>query len=842
MLISQGGLHAQTLQLDSLSAKKDTLSFSGSDTIRLSASSIDVAIVYSSEDSTIFDLKNQKVYLFGKAKVKYGEMTLEAARMVIDMKTKQLFATGITDSAGYFVDRPHFDDGDLPVDADTMIYNFNTKRGRTYGVRLVEGDGYILCNKVFRDDDKNIYSDRGRYTTCDLDHPHFYLEVRKLKIIPDDKIVFGPANLVIEDVPTPLVLPFGMFPTKKGQKSGIIQPDPGFSSTYGPYVRNMGYYFAISEKFDQVVRADVYFRGSWALHTDSRYAQRYRYRGNFSLSYSNLLPAGLEREDPGFKAGIAKTAQILWSHQQDAKARPNTNFSANVNIQRGKYSQLNSVNPTQIVASNFNSSVTYSKVLYNGKVNITTGLTHSQDVRTGDFDLSLPTLTVGVARITPFVRKVQVGRPKWFENISFSYTLDAENRIHTKDSLFFEGKAFDKFQNGITHTIPITFGSFKVFRNFISITPTISYKEYWYNKTMTKVWNSKKQKLDTIINHGFTRGAEYSGGVNATTQIFGTYRFNSKKVNALRHVMTPSIGINYKPDFSEKRFGYYYDVQSDSIGKISRLSIFEGGIKGGPSKVQVGSLNFGLNNNLQAKVLKKTDTSAKYENVNIIENLSINGNYNFLGDSFQLSNISVSGFTRLFKIAQLNASANLDPYHTEGNRRINKLEFGKSGRVGTWRSALLSLAGDVSSDMFKPKDSPPPSDVTNDLAKHAELVDLKQNPDNYNDFNRDWSLGVNTSIQYARNNYRTTWTPTLSFHGDLNVTENWKVGYNSGYDFNNKKIAYTQFNITRNLHCWVLDFQWIPDGIRKSFQFSIHVNSAKLAALKVSKKRNWYDQ
>jgi len=833
------------------------------DTFIVAKDAIDAIIEYTADDSIIIDNKTRRAYLYGNANVIYDGLNLKAALIIVDFNKRELYARGVLDSLGKYQGRPSFNDGDRETEADTMVYNFDTKRGRTYGIAMKEGEGYVLCNKVFRDNDKSIYSDLGKYTTCNLPHPHFYLEAHNLKIIPDKKIIFGPSNLKIEDVPTPLFLPFGMFPTKKGQKSGLIPFEYGLSGRYGAYLRNVGWYFGISDHFDQTINGDIYFRGSWRLASNTRYASRYHYAGSVGLEYSKFLNG--EREDPNFKTNNTKSFSVRWSHSQDPKARPGTSFTASVNVQKNNAAQLNSLDPTQIVSNQFNSSIAFSKTLMKNKANFSSNITHSQNTQTKAFSMSLPTVNFSLQRITPFSKPNKFGKYKWYKDLGVSYQVVAENRIDTKDSIFFSGspiaeiapgfvsmftklpqvnlRAADQFKQGIVHTLPITLGSYKLIKNHFSLTPTVAYSEYWYFKTITKSYDSARNKFDTTYHNGFSRASDYSAAINLGTQVFGTFQFGRGKVSAIRHTITPNFGFSYRPDFSDEKYGVYKSLRTDSantLDKYQKYSIYEQGIKGGPGGGPSGLMNFSIGNNLQAKVLKRTDTSAKYENVTWIENFSLSGNYNFLKDTFQLSNINASAFTTLFKQVRINGNANLNPYTKSWNRPVNKLEWQNSRRIGTWTNASVQVSTRFDAAMFKRKKKD-----TTGLVKSEqdalELDDMKRDPYGYVSFDIPWSFNVNYAMNYSRLNYRTQYLHNFSFGGDFSITPKWKIGCNSGYDFLNKKIAYTQFSVSRSLHCWAMSFNWIPDGIRKSFTFSLHANSSMLQDLKVNKRRYWFD-
>jgi hypothetical protein len=837
----------------------DTVLNSQLDTFIISKDGIDEIIEYKSDDSIYFDLANKKAYLYGNAVVVYGELNLKSELIVIDFDKRELYAKGRVDSLGKYVGRPVFKDDERETEADTMIYNFDSKRGRTYGISMKENDGYIYCNKVFRDKDKSIYSDEGRYTTCNnILHPHFYLKTSNLKIIPQKKIIFGPSYLVIEGIPTPLALPFGMMPTNTERKSGLIPFEYGMSGNYGPFLRNVGFHWAISDKFDQSFSGDVYFRGSWRIASNSRYAKRYKFNGNLNIEFSKYLNG--EREDPDFKTNVTNAARFMWQHYQDPKARPGSTFNAKVDIQKNRASQLNSFNPSAIISNEFTSSISYSKFLIPNKLELRTSATHRQNTQTRDFSLSLPSIALNMQRITPFSKPDKFGKYKWYKNVGISYIFDMENRIDTKDSIFFSGKPLegfipgfsinsplilkpsDNFKQGIIHSIPITLGSYKFLKNYFTLNPNVNYREYWYFETIDKVWNPDLKKVDTIYNQGFSRASDYSASFSINTNVFATLQLQGKKIQAIRHTLTPIIGYSYRPDYGQEKFGYYKDFQYDSAGNTRKYSIYEQGIKRGPQNGKSGLITFALNNILQAKVLKKTDSTAKYVNASWIENISINGSYNTLADSQKLSNISVSGFTKLFNQVSLNANANLNPYAKNGEVYGKKYQFLTDRRIGTWTNATVQLTTSINADMFRKKKSLDTTGLINSQEDVNNYNDMLYNPAGYVNFDMPWSLNVNYSLTYSRLNYVTRYNQTFSIGGDFNVSPKWKVGASSGYDFFEKKIAYTQFDISRLLHCWALNFSWIPDGVRKSFIFSLKVNSSILQSLKVDKKRYWFDQ
>lgn len=806
--------------------------------MRISKDALEVAVIYQAKDSVILDLRHKRVYLYGSAKVDYGEMALAAAYIEINFENKELRAKGKVDSAGHYVDLPVFKDDEREVGADTMHYNFATKRGRMQGVKMQEGEGYILCNRVFRDSTGVIFTDIGKYTTCELDHPHFYLNARKLKIIPNNKIVFGPANLVVEDVPLPAYLPFGLFPTKKGQTSGIIIPQYGLSASRGYNLTNGGYYFHLSDYVDQALTGDFYFRGSWGVHSNTRYAKRYKYNGSLNLGYAYNIFG--ERGLQDFR--ISPDYKIRWVHSQDAKAKPGTGFSADVDIVSNQYNLNNSFDANQIVASQYRSSVSYSKMMSGGKYNLRIGMNHSQNTQTREFNMDLPNINFDVARFTPFKRKNAVGKPRWYETIGLSYNTNFANRLNTYDSLLTSPDVIQDFRNGISHSIPIS-TSIKFFKNYFTFNPSFNYNEYWYFKTIRKEFNSLENKVDIQDVNGFARASSFSANAGINTRIFGTFKFRKNpKIEAIRHVITPTLNFSYSPDFSGNFFNYYRDVQLDSLGRMGRYSIFEQGIKGGPGMGKQGMIGLSIINNLEMKKVVKTDTSSDFKYVKIIESFDINGNYNFLADSFNFSNLRFNARTTLFKKLSIQLNADLDLYARENNRKINKLQIAKNGNPGHWNSANFITSFALNPEAFKngrPVYTPPPGTILTD----QEWRNIAMYPYNYIDFNVPWNININYSLRYSENyGYKKSVSNIFNFSGDLSLTENWKISVTSGYDVTKKEISYTSVDFVRDLHCWQFTFNWIPLGERKSFFFTLRAKSSLLQDLKLNKRGFWFDR
>ena len=817
------------------------VSAEGSTGMKVSSDAIETRITYKAKDSILFDVRHRKVYLFGEARVDYGDLSLGAAYMEIDFDRKELLAKGRIDSVGKYTDLPVFKDASREIGADTMTYNFSSKKGRMVGLKLQEGEGFVLCNRVFRDATGEIYTDIGKYTTCNHDHPHFYLNARKLKIIPEKKIIFGPANIVVEDVPLPLFLPFGFFPTKKGQTSGLIFPQYGYSALRGINLTNGGYYFHINDYIDQAITGDFFFRGSWGLRTATRYAKRYKYNGAVNLGYAYNIFG--DRDDPNFR--VSPDFKIRWMHTQDPKAKPGTGFNADVDIMSASYNLNNSFNANQIVSSQFRSTISYSKSMSIARIpsNLRMGMNHSQNTQTREFNVDLPNVNFDMNRfaiIPTLLKRKKVGAPKWYETISMSYSGNFSNRINTFDTLLNNPSILRDFNNGMMHTIPV-FASFKFYKNYFTFNPSLNFTEYTYFKTIRKDWDPINNAIQEREVNGFSRTGVFSAAAEVNTRIFGTFKFRrSPTIEALRHVVTPSLTFRYSPDYSSDRFGNYRDIQINSAGEMGRYSIFERGIKGGPGRGQQGTLGYSIINNFELKKVVKTDSSSDFKYIKLIENLDINGNYNFLADSFQLSNLRYNIRTTLFDKVSIQMSGEMDPYVRGADRRVNRLQVLENGKLGTFTDFNFATSYAFNPETFKNgrgRAPQPPGSMLTD----QEWRNIQMYPHQYLDFNVPWSLNMNYSFRYSASFREPMVSNLLNFSGDISLTENWKIAFNSGIDLSTQQISFTSFDFVRDLHCWQFNFNWIPFGTRKSFFFVLRAKSSLLQDLKINKNGFWFD-
>lgn len=829
--------NASSQQLDSTFARistdtigrivtTDTLN---ADSLELSTNSdFKSKVEYSADDSLYFDVENQVVFLYGNAQVKYEDMTLKANYMEVNLQNKILYSTFTKDSSGDKTGVPQFEQADDKFSADEIRYNFNTKKGKIKGVYTQQGEGYIHGETVKKIEDYEFIRN-GLYTTCDLPHPHYGIAAGKLKVINNSKIITGPAYLVVADVPTPLAIPFGFFPNRKGRSSGIIFPTYGESNELGFYLKNGGYYFGLGDIVDFAATGDIYSKGSWGTQLFSRYANRYHYNGNLSLSYSRIKNG--ESELPDFN--FSKEFFIRWSHAQDAKARPNSVFSANVNAGSSQYYRVQVSSPNNYITNTYQSSIAYSKSWPGKPYNFSASMSHNQNTLTRDISISLPQATFSVARFYPFKRKIEAGEQKWYEKIGVSYQTNLQNQIQTKDSLLFTSDSKNKFRNGIQHTIPLS-TNIKLLK-FFTLTPSFNYSEKWYLKTIEKKYNTDENVVEIDTINGFKAARDFSASASLNTRIYGMVSFKNSKIIALRHVLSPTVSFSYRPDFSAESWKYYRSVQTDSIGTQSKYSIFETGIFGGPASGKLGLINFGVDNNLEMKVRKTTDSSETFKKIKIFESLSINSSYNIAADSLRWSTIGINARTTLFEKVNVNLSSSFDPYISDSlGRRLNRSEWKENKRIARIVSASLSVGFNLN-HLAKNKTTSKGSD--------ADQKNVLGNPSQYVDLDVPYNLYVNYSLTYSRSTPSTSVTSQIvNFNGDVSLTPKWKIIFSSGYDFKQKEVSYTSLGFYRDLHCWEMRLNWVPLGSFPYYNFQINVKSSILQDLKWVKKNDPYDQ
>ena len=794
-------------------------------------------------DSIDFDMINRKGYLYGNGVVEYGDITLKADYIEIDFAKSEVFAKGVPDSTGKFVGTPIFSQGGEEYEAEEMRYNFQTKKGLIYGVITQDGEGYLHGDKIKKLGDGTMNASSGSFTTCSLKHPHYEFRFKKAKVIPGEKVVTGPAYFVVADVPTPLFIPFGIFPSQKKHHSGLIFPGFGESASRGYFLENIGYYWVISDKVDFQVTGDAYTLGSWAVDPVLRYKSRYKHRGNLALGYGRNV-TGIEATS---SYSDVQDFKVLWTHQQDPKANPNSNFSANVNIYSNSYNKYNPTSTNNYLSNTFSSSIAYQRN-WGSALFLTANATHTQNTRDNTMSISLPRLSLTTAQWNPFRKKMQQGSLKWYENINVKYTMNADNRLKGLDSLIFKGNIADNLQYGMKHSIPIS-SSVKALK-FFTWTNSVSYNEYWYGNSIRKHYQDSIVGVVTDTIDGFASARDFSLSSTMSTKLYGMFAMKGDgPIKAVRHVLTPSVGISYRPDFSDPLWGFYGSYYDPSRDEIIDYSKFSEGIYGGPAGGKSGNLNFSLGNNLEMKVRSASDTVTGTKKIKLIERLNISMSYNMAADSLNWSDLSMSGNTTIFKGLSVNYRSSWSPYVKNGNnQKINKTVWDVEKKLFIKNSANWALTFNygLNNDTFKGEEKKEEEKAYPQEMQNSRFFD---DPEAYVDWNIPWSLNLNYSFSFTDKNIYTfnqyvseqRIVQTLGFNGNFSVTKNWKVTFNSGYDFEMNKLSYTNVNIIRDLHCWQMSFNWVPFGARQQWSFKINIKASMLKDLKYEKKRDFRD-
>ena len=839
---------------DTLS-KGDTIAPKETKTAQKQASFINDKIERSCSDSTVQDFKNNKIYYYGEAKVVYEDITIEAAFIEFDFEKRTVFAQGLRDSTGKLYGAPVFIEGDQRYNSETMTFNFDTKKGIITKVFTEDAMGYIHGAKIKKLEDNTINIKSGSFTTCsNPEHPHFEFYFGKAKVIPDDKIVTGPAYFKLEETPLPIGVPFGIFPNSKGQRNGILVPSWGESANRGFYLENGGFYWGINENLDLQLVGDIYTRGSWALKPTLRYNKRYAFNGSFSGSYAvnkiGSKGSADYNESTDFK--------VRWVHKQDPKARPKSSFSADVYIVSSNYNKYNAISSNEYLSNTFQSSVAYQTSI-GSLFNFTANASHSQNTLTRVMTVTLPEVTLTMNRVYPFKNVGKTGKKRWYKDMYVSYTANAKNYVSMADSLFFKPGWLDNLQNGIQHRIPISM-PVKLFK-YVTWTTSVNVLDRMYFRYFEKQWVSDPTmssggylKTDTI--NQFRNVFSFDVSSSMTTKIYGQVNFKKGPIRAIRHVFTPSIGFSYNPDFS-KDFWNYYNTYYDANGIEQLYSMFQGNVYGTPPSGQSGRINYSFGNNLEIKVPSRKDTITGVKKVKVIEDLTFSGSYDIAKDSLNFSYLSVNGRTTLFKNLSVRYSSIWDPYilDSTGRKQLNQFEWDVNKRLFRKNSVSwnFSLSYSLNNDTFKKNKGKGASStkrhLDSPLASEEEMNDIRMNPDSYVDWSTQWSLSLSYNltlsnslsyINYLLQDNRKV-IQTLGINGNINLTPKWKVSVQTGWDFELNKLSYTSLTIYRDLHCWEMRFNWIPLGTYKSWNFQINVKAAALQDLKLTKKKDYRD-
>ena len=853
----------------------DTLA---ADTTRKDA--LDAPVAYQATDSIVMTSTNM-AYLYGEGDVKYQQIQLQAEEIQMSMDSSMVFAKFGLDSIGEEFGYPLFIDGGDQYESKTMRYNFKTKKGYITDVITQQGEGYVTAGRTKKTETDALNMVGGRYTTCDdHEHPHFYIQMTKAKVRPKKNIVTGPVYMVFEDVPIyPLGLPFCFFPFSDTYSSGILMPTFGDESARGFYLRDGGYYFAISDYIDLALTGEIYTKGSWGLSAKSSYRKRYKYSGNFLVSY--LVSKYGDKGLPDYS--LSKDFKVNWTHTQDSKANPYLSFSASVNFATSSYdrNQLNGLYNPESTSNTKGSTVNITKRFPNSPLTISGTMSINQATRDSSIAVTLPDLTVTLSRIYPFKRKHAVGKERWYEKISMSYTGYFRNSINTKENLLFKSNLIKDWTNGMQHRIPVsaTFTAFK----YLNISPSFNYTENWYTHKVQQAYDRQLGRMaPTDTTYGFYRTYEYDASISASTTLYGFFKplpfFGGKKIEMIRHRFEPSVSISARPDFGASKFGFWENyVYTNNRGEQveTYYSPFSGQLFSPPSRGKSGSVNFSLNNNLEMKVKSDKDSTG-FKKISLIDKLSLSQSYNMAADSFKWSDLSIGLRLKLSKNYTLNLNGTFDNYlytydeKTRTARQIDKLRWG-SGKFPRLRSTGTSFSYTFNNDTFRKwfgggddesdtnENTDTPSDENNNLTgpqdeegkKGGRLLGKKKETGEYDadgylkgeipwslSFNYSMSLGYGTfnpnKMEY---NYRIT--HALSFNGNIQPTKNWRFNFNATYDFDTHKISYLTCNITRDLHCFQMSASFIPVGPYKSYTFSIAVSSSLLKDLKYNQSSSY---
>jgi lipopolysaccharide assembly outer membrane protein LptD (OstA) len=815
-------------------------------------------VTYKATDYTSFNNREQKLYLYNEAEVYYEDMEIKAGIIIIDYNSQTVFATGITDSTGVYMQAPVFKQANNIVEPDSIKFNYDNQKALIYNSRTEQAGMQILAPVTKKFNDSVIFLSKARFTTsADIDNPEYYFKSNKIKFIPGEKIVVGPTNMVIQDVPTIIGLPFGFFPLTDKQTSGVIIPTFGEDNVRGYFLQNGGYYFALSDYFDLAVLGDYYTNGSYGLRFESSYAKRYRYNGNAGFRYENLINS--ERGFPDYSRSTIYN--IRWSHSQDTKANPSSRFSASVNLGSSNYYQqsVNQLNTPNFLNNTLASSVSYSKT-FSGEpeVNLSVAATHSQNTNTGDINMTLPTIQASINRIFPFEPKSGI-KKGIIQNINFQYNVRAENRIQTTDSLFFKNEMWDAAENGIRHSIPVS-TNFKILK-YLSLSANAGYDETWVFETVRKYYDETEAIVITDPVKGFDAYRTYNFSTNLGTTLYGMFDFRKEgkdpKIQRIRHVMRPSLSYNINPSFSQ-----YYETYNviDANGNTQELEYtrFETGIYGAPNSRYSSTFGISISNNIEAKIRDRDSTITEAKTVKLLDNLNFATAYNLAADSLKWSPLRVSGGTQLLQNKMnVNFGMTMDPYALDNNnRRIDIFNIDNGGSLFRLTSANLTVNYTINSAVFNDNESENGRQET--LQSGGRSDDLFGRAEDFSDprFNEDrereeptspsalytskipWNLKLAYAVNYsnvARENEISS--NSLMFSGDVEFSPRWTVGASSGYDFKNKGFTYTQLRFERDLLSWRMSFSWVPFSSRTSWYFFIGIKSTILKDIKYDKRR-----
>ncbi len=844
-------------------SKKDTAS--KTDTIK-NNNGLGGEVKYAAEDSIVSDNAHDVVYLYGRARITYQDAAIDADYIRLDKGNHLAYARGVVNpKTKRYSGKPILKQkNESPVTADSLVFDYVTKKAKIYQAFSEQQGNYISGGQAKKLNEDEIAYRNILFSTCNLPYPdtHFGIIITK-GIAEKNQIISGPAYLEIEGVPLPVAIPFGFFPKMDKRTSGIILPTFGEDATLGFNLRNFGYYIGFGDKFDLTNYGSIYSKGSFELSTDARYFDRYKYSGNLVLSFG-YHKYGLET-DPA-----SKDFNIRWSHTQNPNAHPGSTFSASVNAGTSTYYSNNAstvnYNLTALTQNTLRSSIAYSKTWAGTPFNFTASANHSQQLSTKTITLDLPSFTFNMASVNPFDNKNRVGEQKWYQKINVQYTLTGDNKVNAvPESQFFSKDIFRKFENGFQQTIPVSL-SLNVFKHF-QFSSSVNYTEVDYLQTINQRYaRGNTSGADSLVRDtisGFKRAGSYSLSTGLSTKVYGTVNFNRGRLKAIRHTMTPSLSFNYRPDYNSNSYGYYKNAVSNPAlpypYAVTRYSIFDGLLYGGPSGGRSAGLALSVDNTIEAKVrAKSTDTTNTDRKVPILQGLTFSTFYNFLADSLKLSPISVSGRTALFnQKLGINFAGTFEPYTTvvrdsisngtivKYARQINQYTLA-AGKLPKLTAFSVSTNFSLNSNAIKTQNQQRLQNLNNTAQgmtpqQASQLALINRDPNAFVDFNIPWNVSVSYSFTYNNQYVSTSVSNAVNLNGDFNVTPKWKLQYTTGYDFRINKVSTTSLSIYRDLHCWDLAFQWIPFGYYKYYSVDLRVKASILQTLKLNKRKDYYN-
>ena len=827
---------------------------------------------YQANDSIVFTNGNE-VYMYGKGVVQFDGMELNADQIEMNMDSSQVYAVGRPDTVGDIVGRPVFKDKSGEYESETMHYNFKTKKGYITNIVTQQGEGYLTGGQTKKMDNDEFYMKDGKYTTCDNhEHPHFYLQLTQAKVRPKKNIVTGPAYMVLADVPLPLAIPFGFFPFTEKYSSGIIMPTFGDELERGYYLRDGGYYFAINDYVDLALTGEIYTKGSWGVNARSAYIKRYKYSGNVDLSFITTITG--DKGLPDYSK--MKNFKVAWTHTQDTKNNPNMSLSASVNYTTSGYTRndLNSYyNANAFTENTKSSTVNMTYRVPNSPWSFSATANVTQRTQDSTLNVSFPNLTISMGQVYPFKRKTVVGNERWYERIQLSYSGRFQNSILTKQDQILKSNLIKDWRNGMYHNIPIS-ATFNLFK-YLNLTASFNFTDRMYTNKVMQDWDTQQARVVRDTVYGFYNVYNYYGSLSADTKLYGFYtpwKIFGDKVQAIRHIFTPTISFSAAPDFSAPRYGFwdsYSYVNEYGETVTTKYSPFSNGVYGTVSQGRQGTVSFAVSNNLEMKVKSDRDSTG-VRKISLIENLSANMSYNMAADSMKWSNLNTSILIKLTKNFNLQMSAVWDTYTYQLDRygnpvRVNKPRWTVGKGIGRLSSTGTSFSYTFNNDTFKKKDKDSDSKNTQQQRQQPNALptdpnsgdeeeeapgdsDVQFGPDGYSIWEIPWSLSINYSVNYGygtfnkkKMEYNGRFTQNLSLSGNINLTKNWSFNFSASYDFDAKKIAYMNCNITRDMHCWSMSASFVPVGPYKSYNFHISVKSSLLQDLKYDKHGNSYN-